>query len=35
MTDFNQKTHDTDVGIHGGQSRQATRIIQKRIIRLP
>ena len=22
MTDFNQKTHDTDVGSHGGQSRQ-------------
>ena len=22
MTDFNQKTHDTDVGGHGGQSRQ-------------
>ena len=22
MTDFNQKTHDTDVGSHGGKSRQ-------------
>ena len=22
MTDFNQKTHDTDVGSRGGQSRQ-------------
>ena len=22
MTDFNQKTHDTDVGSHDGQSRQ-------------
>lgn len=22
MTDFNQKTHDTDVGSHGRQSRQ-------------
>ena len=22
MTDFNQKTHDTDAGSHGGQSRQ-------------
>ena len=24
MTDFNQKTHDTDVGSHGGQSRRMT-----------
>ena len=27
MTDFNQKTHDTDVGSHGGQSRQITNLI--------
>lgn len=26
MTDFNQKTHDTDVGSHGGQSRQMTDV---------
>ena len=24
MTDFNQETYDTDVGSHGGQSRQTT-----------
>ena len=26
MTDFNQKTHDTDVGSHGGQSRQMMEV---------
>ena len=28
MTDFNQKTHDTDVGSHGGQSRQMTEVLE-------
>ena len=28
MTDFNQKTHDTDVGSHGGQSRQMTEVFE-------
>ena len=27
MTDFNQKTHDTDVGSHGGQSRQMMDVL--------
>ena len=26
MTDFNQKTHDTDVGSHGEQSRQMMEV---------
>ena len=26
MTDFNQKTHDTDVSSHGGQSRQMMEV---------
>ena len=26
MTDFNQKTHDTDVGSHGRQSRQMMEV---------
>ena len=26
MMDFNQKTHDTDVGSHGGQSRQMMEV---------
>ena len=26
MTDFNQKTYDTDVGSHGGQSRQMMEV---------
>ena len=28
MTDFNQKTHDTDVGSHGGQSRQMLQVFE-------
>ena len=28
MTDFNQKTHDTDVGSHGGRSRQITEVFE-------
>ena len=28
MTDFNQKTHDTDVGSHGGQSRQLMEVFE-------
>ena len=28
MTDFNQKTHDTDVGGHGRQSRQMTEVFE-------
>ena len=28
MTDFNQMTHDTDVGSHGGQSRQMTEVFE-------
>ena len=28
MTDFNQKTHDTDVGSHGGQSRQMMEVLE-------
>lgn len=28
MTDFNQKTHDTDVGSHGGQSRQMMKVFE-------
>ena len=28
MTDFNQKTYDTDVGSHGGQSRQMTEVFE-------
>ena len=28
MTDFNQKTHDTDVGSHGGQLRQMTEVFE-------
>ena len=28
MTDFNQKTHDTDVGSHGGQSRQMMEMFE-------
>ena len=28
MTDFNQKTHDTDVGRHGGQSRQRMEVFE-------
>ena len=28
MTDFNQKTHDTDVGSYGGQSRQMTEVFE-------
>ena len=28
MTDFNQKTHDTDVDSHGGQSRQMTEVFE-------
>ena len=28
MTDFNQKTHDTDVGSHGGQSRQMMDVFE-------
>ena len=28
MTDFNQKTHDTDVGRHGGQSRQMMEVLE-------
>ena len=28
MTDFNQKTHDTDVGSHGGQSRQMMELFE-------
>ena len=28
MTDFNQKTHDTDVGSHGGQSRQMMNVFE-------
>ena len=30
MTDFNQKTHDTDVGSHGGQSRQMMEVFENR-----
>ena len=29
MTDFNQKTHDTDVGSHGGQSRQMMEVFDE------
>ena len=28
MTDFNLKTHDTDVGSHGGQSRQMMEVFE-------
>ena len=28
MTDFNQKTHDTDVGSHGGQARQMMEVFE-------
>ena len=28
MTDFNQKTHDTDVSSHGGQSRQMIEVFE-------
>ena len=28
MTDFNQKTHDTDVGSHSGQSRQMMEVFE-------
>ena len=28
MTDFNQKTHDTDAGSHGGQSRQMMEVFE-------
>lgn len=28
MTDFNQKTHDTDVGSHGGQPRQMMEVFE-------
>ena len=28
MTDFNQKTHDTNVGSHGGQSRQMMEVFE-------
>ena len=28
MTDFNQKTHDTDVGSHGGQSWQMMEVFE-------
>ena len=28
MTDFNQKTHDTDVGSHGRQSRQMMEVFE-------
>ena len=28
MTDFNQKTHDTDVGSHGEQSRQMMEVFE-------
>jgi len=28
MTDFNQKTHDTDVGSHGGQSEQMMEVFE-------
>lgn len=28
MTDFNQKTHDTAVGSHGGQSRQMMEVFE-------
>ena len=28
MTDFNQKTHDTDVGSHGGKSRQMMEVFE-------
>lgn len=28
MTDFNQKTHDTDMGSHGGQSRQMMEVFE-------
>ena len=28
MTNFNQKTHDTDVGSHGGQSRQMMKVFE-------
>ena len=28
MTDFNQMTHDTDVGSHGGQSRQMMEVFE-------
>ena len=28
MMDFNQKTHDTDVGSHGGQSRQMMEVFE-------
>ena len=30
MMDFNQKTHDTDVGSHGGQSRQMMEVFENR-----
>ena len=28
MTDFNKKTHDTDVGSHVGQSRQMMEVFE-------
>ena len=28
MMDFNQKTHDTNVGSHGGQSRQMMEVFE-------
>ena len=28
MTEFNPKTHDTDVGSHGGQSRQMMEVFE-------
>ena len=28
MTDFNQQSHDTDVGSHGGQSRQMMEVFE-------
>ena len=28
MTDFNQKTHDTAVGSHSGQSRQMIKVFE-------
>ena len=30
MTDFNQMTHDIDVGSHGGQSRQMMEVFENR-----
>ena len=29
MTDFNQKTHNTDAGSHGGQSRQMMEVFDE------